>query len=55
METLTLAVRPGTPPGTYRVKIGVWLPTERTRLRVAKTDLEGTYQGVIAGTFTVVR
>jgi hypothetical protein len=37
-QAVSLTLPPGTPPGRYRVRVGVWLPASGRRLRVTRTD-----------------
>ncbi len=53
-ESLALTVPPGTPPGSYRVKIGVWFPSTGKRLRVTAADRPQSPHDVELGTLTVV-
>jgi 4-amino-4-deoxy-L-arabinose transferase-like glycosyltransferase len=53
-ETRRFVVPADAPPGPYRLKIGVWWPETRSRLRLTATDLPGQRDGVLVGTITVV-
>ena len=48
-------VPPGVPAGTYRVRLGVWLPGTGKRLRVTETNLPIAPRSVEIGTLTVGR
>ena len=55
-ETLTLSVPPDTPPGSYRVTVGVWLPSSGRRLHVSESDLPSSSRyAVKVGTLAVTR
>ncbi len=53
-ETRGFVMPPDSPPGRYGVKIGVWRPEARRRLRLAASDVPGERDAVLVGTITVV-
>jgi len=54
VEAVPLPVPVDTPPGPYRVKLGLWLPETGKRLRVTETDLPHAPRYVEIGTVTVL-
>lgn len=43
---MRIRVPPDTPPGTYALKAGVYIPAQRKRIKVAETDLKHDKRGV---------
>jgi hypothetical protein len=52
-ETLELTLPPDIPLGVYRVKVGVWQPERRRRLRLTATDHPREGDGVVVASFVV--
>jgi hypothetical protein len=53
-QTLAFTVPPGTAPGAYSLRAGVWLPSTGRRLRILASDLPQTRHAVDLGTLVVV-
>jgi hypothetical protein len=55
VETRRIVVPADAPPGLYQLKIGVWRPEAKARLRLTASDLPGSDRhAVVVGTITVV-
>ena len=54
-QSVTLAIPPDTPPGSYLLRLGVWLPSTGRRLRILSSDLPQARRAVTIGTLVVAR
>jgi hypothetical protein len=52
-QTVRLAIPADTLPGTYPMRLGVWLPSTGRRLRILESDLPHVRRAVIIGTLVV--
>jgi 4-amino-4-deoxy-L-arabinose transferase-like glycosyltransferase len=52
-QTVTLTVPPGTPPGIYPLRVGVWFPSTGRRVRILASDLPQVRRAVTIGTLVV--
>lgn len=51
----SIRVPPETPPGTYSVKIGLYIPLRKTRVNIRKSSLPTEKDGAILGTVKIER
>jgi hypothetical protein len=52
-QTLTFTIPPDTKPGTYPLRVGVWLPTTGRRLHILSSDLPQARRAVTLGSLVV--
>jgi hypothetical protein len=52
-QTVSFTVPPGTAPGRYPLRVGVWLPTTGRRLFPVTTDVPQAHRSVTIGTLVV--
>ena len=52
-QTVAFTVPPGTPPGTYPLRVGVWLPSTGRRLEILASDLPQARRAVTLGKLVV--
>jgi hypothetical protein len=52
-QTVPLAIPADTLPGTYPMRLGVWLPATGRRLRILESDLPQARRAVLIGTLVV--
>ena len=54
-QTVTFAVPPDTAPGSYPLRVGVWLPSSGRRLRILASDVPQVRRAATLGSLVVVR
>ena len=54
-QTVTFTVPPGTAPGTYPLRAGVWLPPTGRRLHIMASDVPRAHRAASLGSLVVVR
>jgi hypothetical protein len=54
-QTVTFTVPPDTIPGTYPLRVGIWLPSTGRRLHILSSDVPQSHRAVSLGSLVVVR
>ena len=54
-QPVAFTVPPGTAPGTYPLRVGVWLPSTGRRLHILASDLPQAHRAATLGSLVVVR
>jgi hypothetical protein len=54
-QTITFAIPPDTAPGTYPLRVGVWLPSSGRRLHILASDVPQGRRAATLGSLVVVR
>jgi hypothetical protein len=54
-QTVTFTVPPDTAPGTYPLRVGVWLPSTGRRLHILASDVPQARRAASLGSLVVVR
>ena len=54
-QTVTFTVPPDTAPGTYPLRVGVWLPSTGRRLHILASDVPQDRRAASLGSLVVVR
>jgi hypothetical protein len=54
-QTVAFTVPPDTIPGTYPLRVGIWLPSTGRRLHILSSDVPQSRRAVSLGSLVVVR